>query len=146
MIRHHCRFSEHVAFSRLAINSGIQTRDASGNILKILQEFECTVSLNGLTKQLHCYVTSNADLNIIGLDWVNEFNLWKCSSNSFCDHIAYPSSNHIHKFQLDTLKSSLRFSKQKWVAAPKPKSNCILNQMLDLFFAQKDLSHIQFYR
>ncbi|XP_011688396.1 PREDICTED: uncharacterized protein K02A2.6-like [Wasmannia auropunctata] len=36
-------------------------------------------------------------------DWLNEFNLWKCSFDIFCYHVAH-SSNHIHSFQLDTLK------------------------------------------
>jgi len=61
-------------------------KDASGKPLHILNEIDCTVSLNGKTQQLRCYVTSNTDLNILGLDWLHAFDLWHNSINSFCNN------------------------------------------------------------
>ncbi|XP_018402050.1 PREDICTED: uncharacterized protein K02A2.6-like [Cyphomyrmex costatus] len=87
-------------------------RDASGNQINFNQEIYCEVTLNGVIKQLRCFVTANSDLNIMGLDWIAAFDLWQCSLNSFCSKI-HSQADSTH-FDISFIKENFKevFSSQ----------------------------------
>ncbi|XP_018396139.1 PREDICTED: uncharacterized protein K02A2.6-like [Cyphomyrmex costatus] len=84
----------------------------NGNQINLNQEINCEVTLNGVIKQLRCFVTANSDLNIMGLDWIAAFDLWQCSLNSFCSKI-HSQADSTH-FDISFIKENFKevFSSQ----------------------------------
>jgi len=99
-------------------------KDASGKPLHILNEIDCTVSLNGKTQQLRCYITPNTDLNILGLDWLHAFDLWHNSINSFCNNVTN-TLTQVSESQLLTLK-------QKFPDVFSPELGCCTKTKISL--------------
>lgn len=60
--------------------------DAQKNGIPILGEFTPTVKLGSTTLSLRCLVTPK-DLDLLGLDWMDAFDLWKVPAIEFCKHI-----------------------------------------------------------
>jgi len=104
--------------------SSLIARDASSNSIHFDREFSCSVSFQGISKQLRCLVTSSPDLNIMGLDWISAFNLWNQSLNNFChlvkDNFQFDISVFQRRFQ-DVFSSGLgRCTKTKVKLHLKP--------------------------
>ncbi|XP_055589911.1 uncharacterized protein K02A2.6-like [Uranotaenia lowii] len=64
-----------------------QAKSASGKTLHISGKLQCHVTLGNITKFATCYVTSQPNLNLIGLDWMELFNLWSHPLSSICNQI-----------------------------------------------------------
>lgn len=54
----------------------IEAVNASGEPLGLIGEFQCDAAINGVVKQERCFVTSVPDLNVLGIEWIDLFNLW----------------------------------------------------------------------
>ncbi|XP_061509326.1 uncharacterized protein K02A2.6-like [Anopheles gambiae] len=61
---------------------------ASGEQLKLIGEFECEVILNAITEKCVCFVTSSPVLNVIGIDWIDRFNLWAIPFDVLCKKVS----------------------------------------------------------
>ncbi|XP_041787294.1 uncharacterized protein K02A2.6-like [Anopheles merus] len=57
------------------IKPTIQAINASGKPLHLMGEFQCDVSINGKTARGRCFVTTTANLNLLGIDWIDLFKL-----------------------------------------------------------------------
>ncbi|XP_062711287.1 uncharacterized protein K02A2.6-like [Aedes albopictus] len=68
--------------------SSIEASNASGGQLALIGEFNCEVTLNGMVKRGQCFVTSSPDLNVLGIDWIETFNLWSVPFDSLCGQVA----------------------------------------------------------
>lgn len=67
-------------------------KSASGEQLKLEYEFACEVSFNGLTQQRRIFV-SNRSLNLLGIDFIDKFNLWSLPMDNFCNQISSDSNS-----------------------------------------------------
>ncbi|XP_017482475.1 PREDICTED: uncharacterized protein K02A2.6-like [Rhagoletis zephyria] len=74
-------------------------RSATGE-LPLTSQFTCSVSFQGEEKSLTCRVSSIYDLNVMGLDWIDAFNLKDQPINSVC--------NQVHNFQGSVDKSAIK--------------------------------------
>lgn len=54
----------------------MEASTASGEPLELIGEFTCPITVGDTTLATVCYITSVADLNVIGLDWMDAFDLW----------------------------------------------------------------------
>ncbi|XP_055585498.1 uncharacterized protein K02A2.6-like [Uranotaenia lowii] len=77
--------------------SSSQATNASGQPLTLLGEFNCEVTINGQTQQARCFVTSVSGLNLIGIEWLDLFDLWSIPFKSICNQIAIFSPERIDK-------------------------------------------------
>lgn len=82
---------------------------ASGQPLELLAETDCSVSLKGITRTGKIFVTTIPGLNLLGLDFIERFNLWDiplsticCSVTSTTDDIQWLRSSYPNMFT-DTL-------------------------------------------
>ncbi|XP_055632607.1 uncharacterized protein K02A2.6-like [Toxorhynchites rutilus septentrionalis] len=66
----------------------IEASNASGGPLVLIGEFNCDVTLNGMVKRGQCFVTSSPDLNVLGIDWIDMFNLWSIPFDTLCSQVA----------------------------------------------------------
>ncbi|XP_041785534.1 uncharacterized protein K02A2.6-like [Anopheles merus] len=57
------------------IKPTIQAINASGKPFHLMGEFQCDVSINGKTARGRCFVTTTANLNLLGIDWIDLFKL-----------------------------------------------------------------------
>ncbi|XP_041784951.1 uncharacterized protein K02A2.6-like [Anopheles merus] len=57
------------------IKPTIQAINVSGKPLHLMGEFQCDVSINGKTARGRCFVTTTANLNLLGIDWIDLFKL-----------------------------------------------------------------------
>lgn len=58
---------------------------ASGKEL-VLREFTCAVTINEIVDEVKIFVTTS-QLNLLGIDIINQFNLWSLPMDMFCDRI-----------------------------------------------------------
>lgn len=63
-------------------------RSASGQQLKLLAEFECDMSFYESTMSGKCFMSAVSDLNLLGIDWIEKFNLWNVPINAVCNSIS----------------------------------------------------------
>lgn len=63
--------------------------DVNTNTIKLLAKFQCDVTIANATKALHCYVTDIDNLNIIGIDWIQQFQLWDTPITAWCRQIKF---------------------------------------------------------
>ncbi|XP_058985848.1 uncharacterized protein K02A2.6-like [Musca domestica] len=63
--------------------------DANANSIKLLAEFQCDVTIDKTSKTLKCYITDIEKLNIMGIDWIQAFNLWQKPITSWCHQINF---------------------------------------------------------
>ncbi|XP_055589955.1 uncharacterized protein K02A2.6-like [Uranotaenia lowii] len=68
--------------------SSIEASNASGGRLNLIGEFNCDVTLNDMSKSGQCFVTSSPDLNVLGIDWIDMFNLWSVPFDTLCSQIS----------------------------------------------------------
>ncbi|XP_055633566.1 uncharacterized protein K02A2.6-like [Toxorhynchites rutilus septentrionalis] len=64
----------------------IEASNASGGPLVLIGEFNYDVTLNGMVKRGQCFVTSSPDLNVLGIDWIDMFNLWSIPFDTHHNH------------------------------------------------------------
>lgn len=98
----------------------IEAVNASGEPLGLIGEFQCDAAINGVVKQARCFVTSVPDLNVLGIEWIDLFNLWSIPFNAICNHIGSgdkPSTNNA----LHQLQAKLKFLTNRWVTARRQK-------------------------
>ncbi|XP_058975615.1 uncharacterized protein K02A2.6-like [Musca domestica] len=82
--------------------------DANANSIKLLAEFQCDVTIDKTSKTLKCYITDIEKLNIMGIDWIQAFNLWQkpitswCHQINFVDEIAELKTNYQSVFDNST--------------------------------------------
>ncbi|XP_055527451.1 uncharacterized protein K02A2.6-like [Wyeomyia smithii] len=60
---------------------------ASGEQLSLLGEFTCSMQISGEQRNGTCYVTSVDGLNLLGLDFINAFNLWAKPLTNICNQV-----------------------------------------------------------
>uniref|UniRef100_A0A5S6QNW5 Reverse transcriptase domain-containing protein n=1 Tax=Trichuris muris TaxID=70415 RepID=A0A5S6QNW5_TRIMR len=54
--------------------------DASNNVMQLAGYFKCQMSLNNRHGKGRCFVTTKGKLNLLGLDWIDQLQLWNMSS------------------------------------------------------------------
>lgn len=59
-------------------------RNASGDIFKLTSQLDCNIEFNNIATTGKCYI-SNANLDIMGIDWIEKFGLWEVPLNSICN-------------------------------------------------------------
>lgn len=74
--------------------TSLRPNNASGSPLELLGEFNGNITFNNKTIQSTIYVSKNDDLNVFGLDLLDDFDLWKVPFNDFC------SVNQIHSINV----------------------------------------------
>ncbi|XP_055622033.1 uncharacterized protein K02A2.6-like [Toxorhynchites rutilus septentrionalis] len=62
-------------------------KSASGEQLDLQYEFACEVSFNGSAQQGRIFV-SKCSLNLLGIDFIDKFDLWSLPMDNFCNHIS----------------------------------------------------------
>ncbi|XP_062700183.1 uncharacterized protein K02A2.6-like [Aedes albopictus] len=62
-------------------------KSASGEQLDLEHEFACEVSFNGLAQQGRIFV-SKRSLNLLGIDFIDKFNLWSLPMDNFCNQVS----------------------------------------------------------
>lgn len=78
----------------------IEAMNASGKPLPLMGEFQCEVSINGKSGQGRCFVTTAANLNLLGIDWIELFELWSVPIDSICNQVqAKPVEQHVREFR-----------------------------------------------
>ncbi|XP_062715677.1 uncharacterized protein K02A2.6-like [Aedes albopictus] len=79
----------------------IEAMNASGKPLQLLGEFQCEVSINGKTAEGRCFVTTAANLNLLGIDWIELFQLWSVPIDSVCNQVRTKTiDQQIREFQV----------------------------------------------
>lgn len=77
--------------------SSSQASNASGEPLLLLGEFDCNVTRKGTTKRGRCFVTSVRNLNLMGIEWIDLFNLWSIPFDTICNQVVVPSRQEIER-------------------------------------------------
>ncbi|XP_037828565.1 uncharacterized protein LOC119616291 [Lucilia sericata] len=83
--------------------------DVNTNNINLLAMFECDVTINDVTKRVSCYITDIDQLNIMGIDFIQAFDLWDkpistwCRQIKFDDEIARLKENYQPVFDNSTL-------------------------------------------
>lgn len=65
----------------------MEATTASGESLELVGEFTATVTISNVTREDRCYITSVKDLNVIGLDWMDAFDLWSKPLAAHCKKV-----------------------------------------------------------
>ncbi|XP_062713135.1 uncharacterized protein K02A2.6-like [Aedes albopictus] len=67
--------------------TSVEASTASGEPLELIGEFTCPITVGDTTLATVCYITSVADLNVIGLDWMDAFDLWSKPLAAYCKQV-----------------------------------------------------------
>ncbi|XP_055620280.1 uncharacterized protein K02A2.6-like [Toxorhynchites rutilus septentrionalis] len=67
--------------------TSVEASTASREPLELVGEFTCPVTIGKTTKASVCYITSVEDLNVIGLDWLDAFDLWSKPLAANCKQV-----------------------------------------------------------
>ncbi|XP_055632916.1 uncharacterized protein K02A2.6-like [Toxorhynchites rutilus septentrionalis] len=67
--------------------TSVEASTASREPLELVGEFTCPVTIGTTTKASVCYITSVEDLNVIGLDWLDAFDLWSKPLAANCKQV-----------------------------------------------------------
>lgn len=78
-------------------------RCAPANALQLIGELNCNVSFKDKHFSVICYLTDCSVLNLIDLDWIEEFHLFNVSHNSVLNKFKLVSD--IDKYFIHTLKT-----------------------------------------
>ncbi|XP_055528889.1 uncharacterized protein K02A2.6-like [Wyeomyia smithii] len=74
-------------------NTFHRANTASGAALPLKGEFQCSMVINGESKNGTCHVTTVKDLNLLGLDFIEAFNLWNKPLASVCNRVNQSNFN-----------------------------------------------------
>ncbi|XP_065092789.1 uncharacterized protein K02A2.6-like [Ochlerotatus camptorhynchus] len=77
-------------------STSLKVTTASGKLLPLNSEFECQVTLKGLTKRSVCYVTSVKGFNVLGSDLMDAFGLYDVPINSFCKLVTTVGDSEVY--------------------------------------------------
>ncbi|XP_062541442.1 uncharacterized protein K02A2.6-like [Armigeres subalbatus] len=70
--------------------TSVEASTASGEPLELVGEFISPITIGHVTKTTICYITSVENLNIIGLDWMDAFDLWSKPLAAYCKQDVQP--------------------------------------------------------
>lgn len=73
-------------------------KNASKHQLKLLGEINCEIECNGIRRPGLSYVTDVDNLNLLGIDWIDKFELWDKPINSFCNEMQ--SDDAVNQIQI----------------------------------------------
>ncbi|XP_065085346.1 uncharacterized protein K02A2.6-like [Ochlerotatus camptorhynchus] len=76
----------------------VNGKTASGDPLKLLSEFDCSITVNDVTQVGSIYVVAQ-DLHILGLDLVEAFQLDSVPMNVFCRQVNNSSSSNVERLK-----------------------------------------------
>lgn len=62
-------------------------KTASGDHLPLRGELQCRMTINDETRRGTCYVTTVKHLNLLGLDFIDAFDMWSRPLNSICNQV-----------------------------------------------------------
>ncbi|XP_055604578.1 uncharacterized protein K02A2.6-like [Uranotaenia lowii] len=71
---------------------------ASGTKLQLSSQFQATLTLGEISKQGIVYVTKS-NLNILGIDWIEQFGIWDVPINSICRQLQLSGTDQIKKLK-----------------------------------------------
>ncbi|XP_055522978.1 uncharacterized protein K02A2.6-like [Wyeomyia smithii] len=75
-------------------------KTASGDPLQLTSELQCNITLNGITKRGKCLIADpNVHLDILGIDWLNLFELWNRPVASYCNQVTSQQSRIVLELQ-----------------------------------------------
>lgn len=84
--------------------SNQSVRNASGDLLPITSEFQCTVQFGQRSFLGNCFQTSIKGLNLLGIDWIDQLGFWDVPINSICNNIKAAVPEGCQRI-LDNIKS-----------------------------------------
>ncbi|XP_062556763.1 uncharacterized protein K02A2.6-like [Armigeres subalbatus] len=67
--------------------TSVEASTASGEPLELVGEFISPITIGHVTKTTICYITSVENLNVIGLDWMDAFDLWSKPLAAYCKQV-----------------------------------------------------------
>lgn len=85
-LRHHRHQSADIEDDSSTATS-VEASTASEEPLELVGEFFCPITIGEFTKATVCYITSVEDLNVIGLDWMDAFDLWSKPLAANCKQV-----------------------------------------------------------
>lgn len=104
--------------------SEVDAVSASGDSIGILGEFNAEITVQDVTKSGRIFVTSNPDLNVLGIETIDQFDLWSVPFSSLVNNIQRNSNATMQKLQAkfpEVFQSTLGCcSKAKVTLYPKP--------------------------
>lgn len=62
-------------------------RNASGEALEITSEFQCPVKFGQRAFTGTCHLTPIKNLNLLGIDWIDQLGIWEVPINTICNNI-----------------------------------------------------------
>ncbi|XP_052562119.1 uncharacterized protein K02A2.6-like [Culex pipiens pallens] len=81
------------------ISTSARASTASGSQLQLTSQFKAYVTLQGVDREGTIYVT-NANLNILGIDWIERFGLWDVPISSVCQAIKMLKGTEIDELKV----------------------------------------------
>lgn len=70
-----------------------RAKDASGNLINLIGEFDCDFSIKNMKGHGICYITENKNMNLLGIEWMEKLKLWDVPLNSICSSIESQNKN-----------------------------------------------------
>ncbi|XP_053698542.1 uncharacterized protein K02A2.6-like [Sabethes cyaneus] len=70
-----------------------QARTASGQPLPLIAEIDCDVMLRGVHRSGKLFITNVHNLNLLGLDFIELFNLWHVPLSTVCNNVTTATDN-----------------------------------------------------
>ena len=82
-------------------------RNASGDTLTLAAQFNCSIELKDMKRSGICYISNIDNLNLMGIDWIEKFNLWNIPISNVCNQITTKtnSGDFIKQKKNQTVKS-----------------------------------------
>lgn len=72
---------------------------ASGDEIGIIGDFQANITVHGTTQQGRVYVSSNPDLNVFGIETIDQFDLWSVPFNTLIQSVQQKSESLVEKLQ-----------------------------------------------
>ncbi|XP_065076061.1 uncharacterized protein K02A2.6-like [Ochlerotatus camptorhynchus] len=90
-----------IAVGKPVINSTeVIPGSASGDSIDILGEFNAEITVQDVRKEGRIFVTTNPDLNVLGIETIDQFDLWSVPFNSLVNTIQHNSNETMQSLQL----------------------------------------------
>lgn len=83
--------------------SDVAPGSASGDKIKLSGSFQCKMNFNNKTASGFCYVSSN--LNLLGIDFIEQLGLWNVPFDAICNHISMNDLSRVAQTRFPTLFS-----------------------------------------
>ncbi|XP_061503481.1 uncharacterized protein LOC133391707 [Anopheles gambiae] len=72
---------------------------ASGSDLNLLAEFQADITINNVTKTGRIFISDSADLNVLGIDTMDLFDLWSVPINSLVNVVHQNSDQYVDRLK-----------------------------------------------